>query len=146
MGRPTQGVQIRRINLVECSFRWKERPKNAPAEAPRGPMSLGFGVRRQVLRSDPQHAQVVVHVEVKGTLGGVPAWEMSVAYLGEFTLQEPAEVTLQQLLDVHAPAYVYTFCRECVADLARRSRVADDLLIPPFNFQAEEPPGTPAMP
>ena len=76
-------------------------------------------------------------VEARGHHADVTVWEMSVTYVGRFSLQEPAEITLQQLLDVHGPAYVYTFCRECIADLARRSRVADDLLIPPFNFQAE---------
>lgn len=139
MARPTKGVVIRRINLLECRFGWTVSGRTPVPEgkAATRERSLSFSTSRHVASSVRDNVQLTVTVRVVGHLGGVPTWEMSVTYFGEFVLAEDAEVTLQLLTDVHGPAYVYAFCRECVADLARRSKVADDLFLPPFNFQAD---------
>lgn len=141
MPRPTRGIGIRRISLVDCRFAWTKgerisshSEKRADTQPER---SLAFKTKRQVVNATAEKVELTVTVDVAGIMNGAPLWEMSVTYLGEFHLAADSEVSQQLLTEVHGPAYVYAFCRECVADLARRSRVADDLFLPPFNFQAE---------
>jgi preprotein translocase subunit SecB len=97
---------------------------------------LQLSVSLSSIRSDPKEPGNLQHrlkTSVTGKISGNAIWEATVVYLGDFSLESPAEVTLEQVQSIHAPAMLYSYAREHIADLIRRANLGA-LVLPPMNF------------
>lgn len=147
-GRPTKGMEILGIRLFACEFSFMPEDDVAPrlAKLPPGDRSLRTTTKTDVVDSgvdpkNPQMGRVAIVVSVDGAVQDVTCWSIRVGYQGLFRLSPDGDVTMDAVLKLHAPAQLYSFAREYVADIARRAELgAQGLYIPPWNFQAALPP------
>ena len=73
-------------------------------------------------------------VTLDGRVGEIPFWRLEATFRGEFLVAPDAEITAEQVAEIHGPAWLYSAAREYVADVTRRTKVGAGLILSPFHF------------
>jgi len=138
MSRETKGVTIHGIQLVQSRFDWRasqsdmEKLNKIPA-ALRTMLST-TGVATGPVPSIGEIHRQFLRLLVKGLANDMLIWEIEATYQVGFTCEPGSDVSVDDLRRLHAPAWLYSYAREYVSDLARRANLGD-LVLAPLNFQ-----------
>ncbi|MGB3967099.1 MAG: protein-export chaperone SecB [Planctomycetota bacterium] len=135
-------MTIQSIQLVQSRFDWRVTPADqgkleGMAEAERQLKStteIQTGFEPAIA---PSHVLLLKAI-VRGFLGDVPVWEIEATYRGEFSCASDGDITPESLRQVHGPAWLYSYAREFVSDLARRANLGG-VMLPAVNFQVNPP-------
>lgn len=142
--KQTEGLQLVRMGLVRSSLEAARPlildPVNQQAiEQLAGALpDLDINVAQRH-EFGPQAGQVGVFLSVEAIMKAKDQ-VLAVAqceYVAFYIMGQRCEITQQQLIDTFAPAHLYAFCREHIADLARRA--GGTLLLPPAHFAVVAP-------
>lgn len=145
--RQTQGLALLRMGLVRSTLDTMQPLILDPVH--QGAIEAKFGARptlsvnvahRHELGPEPGQVSVFLHVEAV-----VKAKEQLIAvaqceFVAFYVVGKDCEITQQQLIDTFAPAHLYAFCREHLADLTRRA--CGHLLVPPAHFASTQAPAS----
>lgn len=142
--KQTEGLHLVRMGLVRSSLEAARPlildPVNQQAieqqAGARSALDINVAQRHEF---GPQAGQVAVFLSVEAIVKAKNE-VLAVAqceYVAFYVLGQKCEITQQQLIDTFAPAHLYAFCREHIADLARRA--GGTLLLPPAHFAVIAP-------
>ena len=140
--RPTRGIRIKGIWLRHSEFTWEageehQRRVDALPENERK-RSVNVDVGSQPEAASGTDVRVALTVRIEGRVGTVPFWRLAATFEGEFVVSPDGELSVAQVVDIHGPAWLYSFAREHVADITRRTRVAEGIMLPPFHFARDD--------
>ena len=127
----TVGLHIGNITLRSAKFA-------VLAEEDNSGKRLRTQQESQVIRQDGGKLEVMQRLRVDGFSGEKHIWEAVCEHVGQFQVDANCAIPMQQIIEVHAPSYLYSFGRELVADLARRSLKL--LVLPPAAFSRPSNP------
>jgi preprotein translocase subunit SecB len=147
-GKPTKGMRIRSVRMVHSRFEYvspevAEPLVHAIPDA-RREFRLVYDV--DVLEPREEAATLIVSLGVvvrgtvadkEGKISGGSLWHIMSAYEGHFLLDEGADISKDDVLQVHGPAQLYAFAREFIADISRRAGLQPIVYLPPWNFTAK---------
>lgn len=149
----TQGLHLVRMGLVGSSLEVAHPLILDPVHQEEIKKRTGLSPSLNVTlaqRHDfgPQPGQIAAFLRVEAV---VRAKEEVLAvarceYTAYYIMGPDCGISQQQLIDTFAPAHLYAFCREHLADLARRA--GGQMLLPPAHFavaeqRADPPPEQP---
>lgn len=125
----TPGLTIVAITLRSAAF--KVLAEETPAKK-----RLQTAYELTDVREDEQGLFVSMRLKVDGFCEEARIWEASCEYLGHFRIEPGCPLTRDQVLEHHAPAYLYGFGRELIADLGRRSQRL--VVLSPASFRPSQ--------
>ncbi|MEM9378427.1 MAG: protein-export chaperone SecB [Planctomycetota bacterium] len=139
----TQGFSIIRIQLLSSSFQLNESvSRGSKPHSREMELDLSSKLRKAAVEGGAERVEVELSADISAIVpqekpDASPLWLSKVRYLGVFELGEGTALTVEQVERVHAPAYLYGFAREHLADLARRAGI--NILLPPVAFSGGDP-------
>lgn len=140
MPRETKGVTIRGISLQRSVFEWLA---NADTQASVSALPaeqqvahLETDVTPQLLLKRPPEYLMALTVKLRGMVAQVVFWELEATFQGDFVREADSEISEADLLQIHGPAWLYSFAREFASDVTRRANIGSGVMLPPVNFQA----------
>jgi len=140
MPRETQGVTILGISLQHSRFDWLAGPEvQAKVEALSGERRcprLESEIATRALVASPPDFVLSLTTKLRGMVADFVFWELETTFHGSFRREAEAEISQEDLLSVHGPAWLWSFAREYVADVTRRANIGPGVMLPPVNFQA----------
>jgi|JI91814BRNA_FD_contig_31_8576184_length_686_multi_2_in_0_out_0_2 preprotein translocase subunit SecB len=129
---PTDRFAIEKILLAACSFRADLDRLVAASAQIRLTVTSSVKHRDEPSLANDRRFSCVVEVGVEADLDGAKLVEGRVAYVGWFRWAEGSPLVEDAARNTMAPAYLYNFCREHIADLGRRCGL--QLMLPPTRL------------
>ena len=131
--KATPGLRIGSITLHKAGF-------DVLAPEREGQRRIVTRYESKLLNRSDASLTIDMRLEADGFIGEEKIWGAWCHHRGEFAIEKGCELNVDKIVENYAPAYLYAFAREFVADLTRRSMKL--VVLPPAVFSPASKPAT----